>query len=232
MTIRCAVVRCLLMWFAMVAISAPANSQNKYGVKAIGLPAYKSLVANDSTKELVDVSKHIPGLLLDIRYATSNNFMQRAMYTSANAFLALPAANALKKVQEQLVELGYSLKVYDAYRPYSVTVDFYERIKDTAYVASAYRGSRHNRGCAVDLTIVNLRTKQALLMPTPYDDFSSKAHSKSRNVPVQAIKNRQLLQRVMMRNGFEIYADEWWHFDYSGWRNHPLLNVSFEQLTR
>jgi zinc D-Ala-D-Ala dipeptidase len=204
---------------------------SKYGVKAISsIDDYTEMIRKDSSKQLVDLSKIIPTIQLDIKYATVDNFMGRTMYSQAKAFLALPAAQALKVAQQQLNRLGYGLKIYDAYRPYSITVDFYEKVKDTVFVASAYKGSRHNRGCALDLTIINLKTGKELLMPTPFDDFSPKAHTNYRNLPSNVIKNRELLKSVMTQNGFDIYADEWWHYDFKNWRNHLIIDISFEQL--
>ena len=122
------------------------------------------------------------------------------------------------------------LKIFDAYRPYRVTIIFYEKVKDTVFVASPYRGSRHNRGAAVDLTLINLRSGRELKMPTAFDDFTKKAHANYSKLPRSVIRNRELLKSVMLKNGFEVYADEWWHYDYKGWRDHPVLDLSFEEL--
>src|SRR5690606_11590550 len=116
--------------------------------------------------------------------------------------------------QAELKPLGYGLKIYDGYRPYDVTVAFYEAFRDTVFVASPYTGSRHNRGCAVDLTLIDLKTGKELEMPTPYDSFTKEAHAEYRDIPATAFKNRELLQRVMLKHGFRIYPDEWWHFDF------------------
>jgi D-alanyl-D-alanine dipeptidase len=212
---------------------AQQHSPNKYGVRTIaGIKDYNDLITKDSSKALIALKDVIPEIMLDIRYATPNNFMQEPMYKSAAAFLSYPAAMALKSVQNELKQRGYGLKIFDGYRPYTVTVAFYEKVKDTVFVASPYRGSRHNRGCAVDLTIIDLKTGKELLMPTPFDDFTEKAHTNYQNLPSEVIKNRELLKEVMVENGFEIYADEWWHYDYKGWKNHPLMDLSFEELSK
>ncbi|HVG16408.1 MAG TPA: M15 family metallopeptidase, partial [Chitinophagaceae bacterium] len=217
----------------LAACASQRPGAGKYGVETVNsLSDYRKLVRADSSKELVNVKRFVPSIILDIKYATTDNFMKEAMYKSAEAFLSRPAVRSLKRVEEELNKMGYGLKIYDAYRPYSVTVAFYEKVKDTAYVASAYRGSRHNRGCAVDLTLIDLGTGKELLMPTAFDDFSPKAASDYHDLTPEAIRNRELLQRVMTSNGFAIYANEWWHFDYSGWRNHPLMDISFRQLLR
>ncbi len=208
------------------------TQQKDYGVKAVStFDEYMKLVGADSSKQLVEIISLIPNIALDIRYATKNNFMQRVMYPAPKAFLAKPAAIALLQIQQKLNAIGYGLKIYDAYRPYSITVDFYERVNDTTFVASAYRGSRHNRGCAVDVSLINLATGKELPMPTEFDDFSSKAHTNYTNLPKHLIKNRETLKQIMLANNFEVYNDEWWHFDYKGWRNHPIMNLPFSLLS-
>ena len=153
------------------------------------------------------------------------------MYRTPAAFLRLPAAQALLAIEQQLRPMGYGLKVYDGYRPYKVTVAFYEAYHDTTFVASPYTGSRHNRGCAVDLTLIDLRTGKELFMPTPYDAFTKQASATwTDGLSEQALSNRKLLQDVMLQHGFVIYPSEWWHFDFAGWQNYPVTDISFEDL--
>lgn len=220
---------------ATIAAAASAGTANstkrKYGLTPISsLAAYRELVAQDARQELVDLEKYIPGIVLDIRYATPHNIMKRPVYTTSAAFMRRPAADALKNIQQELNKKGYGLKIYDGYRPYDVTVIFYEQFHDTTFVASPYTGSRHNRGCAVDLTIIDLKTGKELEMPTPYDSFTREAHSAFAGLPVNIRKNRELLQQVMLKHGFVIYPDEWWHFDFAGWQQYPIMNISFETL--
>jgi D-alanyl-D-alanine dipeptidase len=204
---------------------------NKYGLKTVSsLSDYRQQVAADPRQAIVPLDKYIPGIRLDIRYATNNNIMRRPMYRTAAAFLRLPAAEALKDIQQELKPLGYGLKIYDGYRPYRVTVDFYEAYHDSNFVASPYTGSRHNRGCAVDLTLIDLKTGKELDMPTPYDDFTERASATYANIPEKVRKNRQLLQDVMLQHGFVIYPSEWWHFDFEGWKAYPVMDLTFEEL--
>ncbi len=204
---------------------------HKYGLKTIASPEeYHRLVSRDPQQELVELKKIIPGLTLDIRYATANNLMRRPMYGIADAFLRRPAAEALRDIGQELKPMGLGLKIYDGYRPYRVTVAFYEAYHDTAFVASPYTGSRHNRGCAVDLTLIDLKTGKELYMPTPYDAFTKQAAAAYGDLPDSALKNRKLLQDVMLRHGFIIYPDEWWHFDYAGWKNYPVMDIPYEVL--
>ena len=203
----------------------------KYGLKPISsMQEYRQLVAANPRQEIVPLDKFIPGIRLDIRYATNNNIMHRPMYRTAAAFLRLPAAEALRDIAQELKPMGYGLKVYDGYRPYRVTVDFWEAYHDSNFVASPYTGSRHNRGCAVDLTLVDLKTGKELDMPTPYDDFTQRAAANYTDVSETQRKNRQLLQDVMLKHGFVIFPSEWWHFDFEGHKAYPVMDIPFEEL--
>ena len=179
---------------------------------------------------MVDLENFIPGIVLDIRYATTNNFTKEKIYNLAKAYARKPVAEALKKVQAYLSKQGLGVKIYDAYRPYKATVKFYEVYHDTTYVASPYRGSRHNRGCALDMTIINLKTKQELKMPTDYDSFSKEAWPTTPISDPVARKNRELIINVMEEHGFKVNASEWWHFDFIGWRKFEVMDIDFEEL--
>jgi D-alanyl-D-alanine dipeptidase len=213
-------------------VKAQRDTYAKYGLKTINtLEEYRKLVSGDPQQEIVNLKDFIPGITLDVRYATANNLMHRPMYRTSAAFLRLPAAQALLAIEQQLRPMGYGLKVYDGYRPYKVTVAFYEAYRDTTFVASPYTGSRHNRGCAVDLTLIDLKTGKELFMPTPYDAFTKQASATwTEGLSEEALKNRKLLQDVMLQHGFVIYPSEWWHFDFAGWQNYPVTDISFEDL--
>ena len=211
--------------------NAQVNSKNKYNLHVIDTEQnYKELSEKDSNNVLVDITKYIPSLKLDIRYAGKNNFLKEPVYKYARAFLRLPAAKALNKVQIELNKMGFGLKIFDAYRPYSATVKFYDKVKDTQYVASPWSGSRHNRGCAVDLTLISLKTGKELPMPTGFDSFRVNAHSDYLNLPAEIIKNRDLLIGVMAKYGFDNLPSEWWHYDYKDWNKFDVMDLSFEQL--
>ncbi len=218
----------------IIAIASNYGQQikkNKYGLIVVdNISTYREMAAKDSNNELVNLQKIIPNVKLDIRYATKNNFLGEPVYNSAYAFLRLPAALSLKKVQEELKILGLGIKVFDAYRPYSATVKFYNKVKDTVYVASAWTGSRHNRGCAIDLTLISLKTGKSLEMPTGFDSFLEKAHSDYLKLPPDEIRNRDLLIGVMAKYGFNNYPGEWWHYDFKDWNKYDLMDISFEQL--
>jgi zinc D-Ala-D-Ala dipeptidase len=213
-------------WLAMHGIVA----QNKYGLKATTYAEYLQTVQQNSNKTLIDLEGFVPGLVLDIRYATTNNFTKQRIYKLAKAYARKPVAEALLKVQQELNSRGLGIKVYDAYRPYKATVKFYEIYPDTTYVASPYRGSRHNRGCALDLTIINLKTGEELKMPTPYDSFKKEAWPSTPVSDPEIAKNRAMLIAVMEKNGFRVNSSEWWHYDFRGWKNYEVLDIDFEEL--
>lgn len=204
------------------------NKQSLYIVKSY--QEYISQVFENQDMKLVHLSDSIQGLKLDIRYATENNFTKQKVYTSADPFLRLPAMRALRKVQDSLSKHHLGLIIFDAYRPYSATVKFYEIVKDTRFVADPKVGSKHNRGCAVDVSLYDLTTGTELPMPTPFDDFSIKANATNQDLPENVLQNRSLLAGVMQAFGFLIYPDEWWHFDYRDWENYPLMDIPLEEL--
>lgn len=224
-----------LSLFALCLLSLNGFSQmakpNKYGLKIIGdVQSYKEQVKLDSNKTLVEIKKYIPNIALDIRYATTNNFMGEQMYASSGAFTRLPVVRALQKVQKELNQQGLGLKIFDGYRPYTVTVAFYEKQKDSVFVAAPWKGSRHNRGCAIDLTIIDLKTGKELKMPTGFDDFTKKAYADYSGASKKATENRELLKAVMSKNGFTVYKEEWWHYDFNNWKDYDLTDISFEEL--
>jgi D-alanyl-D-alanine dipeptidase len=221
-------IRCFLLSTLLVLSSYRQDNSNKLNVS--NTAAYCSAVKQDPDKKLVEIKKYIPGIALDIQYATTNNFAHHQMYPQAKAFARLPVVLALKQVEAALKLQGLGLKIYDAYRPYAVTVKFYDLIKDTDFVADPAKGSKHNRGCAIDLTIIDLKTGKELDMPTGFDSFSKMAASNYIDLPKQKIANRALLKSVMQAHGFTELPTEWWHFDYNGWKNYELLDVPFSAL--
>lgn len=181
--------------------------------------------------DLVDITQVIPTIELDIRYATTNNFTHQQIYTQACCYLRSEVAYALKEVQDELATMGLGLKIWDGYRPHHVQFKLWQIVPDARYVAEPHKGSRHNRGAAVDLTLIRLDTKQELEMPTGFDDFTEQAWRSCHDISALAKKNRQLLEDVMMKHGFIGLETEWWHFDYKDWQQYPLLDASFEELT-
>jgi len=154
------------------------------------------------------------------------------MYTSARAFLQRPAAAALLRAHRALAAQGYGLLIHDAYRPWSVTWMFWEAtpVAQRSFVANPARGSKHNRGCAVDLSMYELATGRPVQMPSGYDEFSERAHPGYTGGTERQRALRDLLRRTMEAEGFTVDLGEWWHFDYRDWARYPVLNVPFEQI--
>jgi len=223
----------LLLFLLALCLNSCAqkNAQNPYGLKVINdLKIYTADNKTNPNNELVEIKKAIPSVVLDIRYATKNNFMHQVMYKQARAFARKPVVEHLKKIQAILSKKGYGLKIFDAYRPYAITVSFYQKASDKNFVANPAKGSKHNRGCAVDLTIIDLKTGKDVPMPTPYDSFAAEAAPHFQNLPPGIIKNRDFLINTMQENGFKVIYNEWWHFDFNGWQNYDLMDIPFEKL--
>jgi len=182
--------------------------------------------------DLVELTMLNTGIRLDIRYASSDNFLGTPLYTQARAFLQRPAAEALLRVQHSLAAEGYGLVVLDAYRPWYVTQLFWNATPPDKhrFVADPAQGSRHNRGCAVDVTLYELGNDKEVSMPSLYDDTSERAYpTYTGGTPAQR-RLRDLLRRHMEAEGFTVYEYAWWHFDYRDWPSYAILNLRFEEI--
>jgi len=186
---------------------------------------------NQPQVRLVDVREIIPDIILDIRYATPDNFTGQVLYPSADCFLLEEVALALKGVQADLKKEDFRLKIYDGYRPLSVQRMMWKVMPDPDYVADPSKGSMHNRGCAVDVALVDLDGRP-VEMPTGYDDFTEKAHRDYQDLPAAAILHRRILRETMERHGFSSITTEWWHFSFKGCQDKPVLDIPFEALKK
>jgi D-alanyl-D-alanine dipeptidase len=182
--------------------------------------------------DLVELAPLDASIHFDIRYATSNNFLSTPVYSQSRAFLQRPAAAALLRVQKKLEPLGYGLLIHDAYRPWYVTKIFWDATPSEGkiFVADPAQGSRHNRGCAVDLTLYDLATGKPIEMPGTYDEMSPRSFPSFPGGTSLQRWHRDLLRRAMESEGFTVYESEWWHFDYKDWHEYPILNIPFEKL--
>ena len=193
---------------------------------------YQESVKADSMKTMAEVKTRIPAIEYDLRYATTNNFMHKKLYAQdKTTFLRLPVVKALAKVEQELNTENLSLKIWDAYRPYSVTVQMWNLIKDDRYVADPKNGSGHNKGIAVDLTIINKTTGVELEMGTGFDNFSDTAHADFKNFSEEELKNRTLLKNVMEKYGFRQLETEWWHF-YWNQPGFEVLDIDFGKFKK
>jgi CubicO group peptidase (beta-lactamase class C family)/D-alanyl-D-alanine dipeptidase len=184
--------------------------------------------------DLVELIGLEPTIKLDIRYAGTNNFLSTPFYTQGRAYLQRPAAEALARVHKKLAPRGYGLLVFDGYRPWSVTKMFWEATppKSRVFVADPAKGSRHNRGCAVDLTLYDLKTGKPVEMVGGYDEFSDRSYADYQGGTSRQRYHRELLRRAMEDEGFSVYEAEWWHFDYKDWQKYAIGNLSFEEVGR
>lgn len=193
---------------------------------------YTSEIQLDSNKRMVSLTNYLHPLTTDFRYATQQNFTKKVLYQNPEAFLRLPAAKALQAVQNELNDQNLSLKIFDGYRPYSVTVEMWKIVSDERYAANPAKGSGHNRGIAVDHTLINLTTGVQLAMPTAFDDFSEKAHHNYMQLDSSIIANRSFLRTIMEKHGFVALETEWWHYYLPNSANYELLDLDFDQLRR
>ncbi len=182
--------------------------------------------------DLVELATFDPAIHLDIRYAGANNFLSTPVYTQARAFMQRPVAEALVRVLHKLRPLGYGLLIHDAYRPWFVTKIFWDATppEGKIFVADPQKGSKHNRGCAVDLTLYELGTGKAVEMPGLYDEMSPRSFPNFPGGTSLQRWHRDLLRRAMESEGFTVNEDEWWHFDYKDWKQYGILNVAFEKI--
>nr|AIA12529.1 ClassD_beta_lactamase [uncultured bacterium]AIA12701.1 ClassD_beta_lactamase [uncultured bacterium] len=208
-----------LVWILVAAVcisaqSAPPKEENKREADLV---------------ELITLDKTIK---LDVRYARTDNFVGKAVYTEARAFMQRPAAEALLKVHRKLKKQNLGLVIFDGYRPWSVTKLFWEVTPEDKrkFVANPKSGSRHNRGCAVDLSMFDLKTGKLVEMPTDFDDFTDKASPKYEGATETQKKNRDLLRQMMEAEGFTVNDNEWWHFDYKDWKEYAIYDIAFSQI--
>jgi D-alanyl-D-alanine dipeptidase len=173
--------------------------------------------------ELVNVQMVIPGIQVDLKYATPDNFTGQVVYAFHDCLLLDEVAIQLAQVQAELELKGLGLKIWDGFRPLSAQWKFWELVPDERYVSDPRKGGRHTRGTAVDVTLVR-KDGQELTMPSDFDDFSEKAHRDYRGASEEAMFHRELLRDVMERHGFIGLPTEWWHFDWVGWQDCPPID--------
>lgn len=183
--------------------------------------------------DLVEVTSLDSTIALDIRYASTNNFMGEVFYSEPRAFLQRPAAEAVVRAQQWLNERGYGLLIHDGYRPWYVTKMFWDATPEELriFVADPASGSRHNRGCAVDLTLYDLATGEPIVMTGGYDEMSPRSYPDYPGGTTRQRWHRELLREAMEAQDFTVYEAEWWHFDYRDWRSYRIGNERFEELT-
>lgn len=226
----------LIILLSLSSCSAQKNQpkKNEYGVTVItGKQQYKATVKHSKSKAFVLLRDSIPNIATDLKYATANNFTKQILYKNADAYLRKPAASALQKVAAELKSKNIGIKIFDAYRPYSVTVKMWALVKDENYTANPAKGSGHNRGAAVDITLIDLATGKELTMPTPFDDFTEKAGHHYTDLPDSILQNRKLLKTTMEKYGFVALRTEWWHYTLpNAAQQFELMDIDFDEMKK
>ena len=177
--------------------------------------------------KFVNIKTLSPEILLDMKYATADNFLGQVVYDCAECFLRKATAQALVAAQKDFVAQGYSLKLFDCYRPLSVQKKMWKILPGTHYVANPAKGSKHNRGAAVDLTLVEIATGKEVDMGTPFDTFSPKAHHSYTDLPKEVLVHRQLLKEVLGKHNFKPIFSEWWHYEYRPEMTSPVEDLAW-----
>ncbi len=194
---------------------------------------YQISIDSNSQKKIININKIIPTIILDLRYGTINNFTKTKLYKNANTtYMRMAPANALLQVQNYFANKGLGIKVFDAYRPYTATKLMWNLIQDDRYVANPKNGSNHNRGLAIDLTIINLKTLEEIDMGTAFDNFTDTAHHSFTHLAAKVLENRKLLKTTMELFGFIAFDTEWWHYSWSNNQNYEVIDLSFTKLKR
>ncbi len=183
--------------------------------------------------DLVELRDLDDSIKYDIRYASDNNFMGATFYEEPHAFMQRPAAEALVRAHQKLKEQGYGLLIHDAYRPWYVTKMFWDATPEAMknFVADPSKGSRHNRGCAVDVTLYDLATGEPITMVSGYDEFTNRAFPEYPGGTTAQRYHRELLRNTIEAEGFAVYEHEWWHFDFKDWTSYPIMTETFDQIS-
>lgn len=215
-------------------ISATVCAQNNQDTLKVvsDISIYKEQTKANDRLIMLELKSIVHNIQIDLRYATVNNFTHVRLYphNTHKTFMRKDAAFALSAVSKELETIGLGIKVWDAYRPYSVTRRFWDLIHDERYVANPSKGSGHNRGIAIDMTLYNLKSGKEIEMPTGFDDFTEAAHHGFMQLDDKKIRNRELLKSVMLKYGFNVFETEWWHYSWPNTQNYPVLDIPFNQI--
>ncbi len=214
--------------------TSSSTAKNEYGLSVIKRPSeFKRTTQDAEGKELVDLRKEIPSIIVDLKYTGTDNFTHEKLYPALKTtYLRRDAAAALKQAASEFAKKNLKLKIFDAYRPYSVTRKMWKVVPDERYAANPAKGSGHNRGIAVDLTLVTADSELSLDMGTGFDNFSDTAHTDFQLLPNPVLQNRRMLIRTMKKYGFISLDTEWWHFYLKNANKYELLDLSFAQVKR
>lgn len=213
-------------------VIAQAADENRNGLHIISnVKTYSNSIRNNPGMKMTDLKREIPGIQFDLRYATKRNFTGKKIYPGiTTTYMRKIAADKLRSIQKKLSLLGLGIRVFDAYRPYHCTEKLWELVKDERYAANPAKGSNHNRGIAIDLTLIRLESGKPLDMGVDFDNFTDSAHHDFTGFPAAILKNRQLLKDIMMAHGFQPLASEWWHYTLPDAQKYELLDLDFAEF--
>lgn len=221
----------ILMCLLLMCTAGGQAQQNPYGLPiTTNLLQLQQQVDSQPSLQMVDLQIFIPALKTQWVYAGPQNFTGVVLYTNPRPYLRLAAARRLRLAADSLQKLGLGILLFDAYRPYAVTLKMWEKVPDDRYAANPATGSGHNRGIAIDLTLYDLKSGQPLHMPTGFDNFSDTAHHSFGQLPPEVLQNRALLKNIMEYAGFVALPTEWWHYSLPQPKSFPLMDLSFQQL--
>ena len=223
----------LFVFKTLFILSLKSQTEVKNQLKVISSrDSLEMTIALDPLLEMMELKQLVPNIKYDLAYAQKSNFTKHRLYPKRlkSTYLRKEPALALSKIAEELADKGLGILVWDAYRPYSVTKRFWKLIHDERYVANPIKGSGHNRGIAIDMTLYELSSGIPIDMPTGFDDFSEIAHHGYQNISEIKIKNREILKEVMENNGFIKFETEWWHYSWPSPSKYDVLNIPFSKL--
>lgn len=205
---------CLILFSSVFAQNTPPKQENKRDA------------------DLIELKKLSKTIKLDIKYATTDNFVGRAVYPEARAFLQRPAAEALVRVHKLLKKQHLGIVIYDAYRPWAITKLFWEVVREDQrkFVADPAKGSKHNRGCAIDIAVYDRKTGKTIPMPSDYDEFTERASPDYKGGTDEERANRDMLRKIMEAEGFTVNSSEWWHFDFNEWEQYAIYDIAFSEI--
>ncbi|MFZ5989812.1 MAG: D-alanyl-D-alanine dipeptidase [Bacillota bacterium] len=215
-------------------LSPKATTAPTVSPQATASPASSPQIDDDKEdppeiEGLIELVRIDDSFVLDIKYATEDNFTGKKIYTKSMCLIHKSTAKKLIAANNEFKKLGYRIKIFDAYRPFSAQQVLWDAAEDKSFVANPKKGSIHNRGAAVDVTLVDGEGNE-LEMPSGYDEFTKRARLDYKDCPKHQIENRELLGRIMVKHGFKRISNEWWHFEDTDAKNYPILDIAFEEF--
>ena len=222
----------LIIYSFFFLISAGLQGQGKVNVVISDTSAYLEQIEKNPNNEMLDLEDFVPGIMLDIRFATKNNIVGERLYTSPKAFVRKPMAVSLEIIQEALNRRGLGLIVFDTYRPYSVAEKINEQMNNPSEKTLLENSVKHCHGASVDVSLFSLATGKEVQMPSGYCQNMEATRPDYPDLPDNVLKNREILIQLMQQHGFRVSPNQWWHFDFMGWQAFNLMDLSFEELEK